>query len=195
VSALGGVSPPKQPTARDGLLLSTLQSESIRQALTDIARNAAAGQAHCDGRCTSSTGTQNVLCSVISTPISCPSGGTTSLAGNVDFALNCATKAFVANIAFDLAFSHCSSNGVTLNAPSPVKLAGRIESQTSSVSLTIKANGLQVRGSYCSRNIDQTCDIDLSIAGTERNPTVGGQICGCDASKLAAATNACSASC
>jgi hypothetical protein len=86
---------------------------------------------------------------------------------------------------------------VTLNAPTPVTLGGQLSAQRSSVSvnLTLKANGLQVKGNVCSKSIDQTCNINLNVSGSERNLAVSGQVCGCDANKLAAAQNICSASC
>jgi hypothetical protein len=42
VSALAGISSPTQPGARDGLLLSPGEAQSVRQGLTAIARNAVA---------------------------------------------------------------------------------------------------------------------------------------------------------
>jgi len=193
VSALRGISAPTRSPADQDLILSAIESQSVRQALTDVVRNAAS----CNDTCGSGTGSKNVLCSFITTPASCSGGGTVSLSGSIDFAVNCGTRDFTADIAFELGFSNCSSEGVTLNAPTPVRFAGRVNSQGSnlSVNLTLKANGLQVSGNVCSRSIAQTCNIDVGIGGTENDLTVSGQICGCDAAKLNAAQNICSASC
>ena len=129
--------------------------------------------------------------------MSCAAGGTASLGGTLDFTVNCATAAFSANVAFNLGFSNCSSEGVTVNAPTPVTLGGQVSSQGSSasVNLTLKANGLQVKGNVCAKSIDQTCNLDVNVSGSESHLTVSGRVCGCDAGKLAAAQNICSASC
>jgi hypothetical protein len=197
VSALNGINSPVQPGTDYGLLLSLERSQSVRQGLTTIARNAAAGQASCDDTCAGSSATKNVHCSLATITASCSAGGTASLGGTLDFIINCQSGAFNANIAFNLGFSNCSSEGVTLNAPTPVTLGGQINAQgsTASVNLTLKANGLQVTGNACSRSINQTCNIDVTVAGTESNLAVSGQVCGCDARKLEAADNICSASC
>jgi hypothetical protein len=197
ISALAGINTPAQPGTHSGLLLSAGESQAVRQGLTNIARNAAAGQAQCSDTCGGSTGTKTIHCSLPTTSVSCSAGGAASVGGTLDFTVNCQTDAFSANVGFDLGFSNCSSEGVTLNAPSPMRLAGQVSSQGSSasVNLTLKVNGLQVKGNVCSRSIDQTCNIDLAVAGNESDVSVSGQICGCDARKLAASQNVCSASC
>ncbi len=193
-AALGSTNPGSKARPDGSGELRTAQPD-LREALAQLARGTGATSATCTGGCgTATTGTATAHCALSTSPISCPSGGSTSGTGSVDFTFTCSSQAYTASFSFSLAFNACVAQGITLTTTSgPATFSGSVDAQDN-VSMTVNVSGLQVTGSYCAKNINQTCGMNFSLS-TAGNATMSGQVCGCDLTKLMASQNACTASC